>query len=61
MDDSWGVALNAGVDYAISEKSALRANLRWIDIDTDVTVGGANIGKVEIDPWIVGVSYVMKF
>lgn len=61
MDDSWGVALNAGVDYAINEKSALRANLRWIDIDTDVTVGGANIGKVEIDPWIVGVSYVMKF
>lgn len=61
LDDSWGVALNAGLDYAINEKSALRANVRWIDINTDVTVGTTNIGEVEIDPWIVGVSYVMKF
>ncbi|RKT30431.1 outer membrane protein [Roseovarius halotolerans] len=61
LDDSWGLALHAGVDYALSEKSALRADVRWINIETDATVGGAPIGKVKIDPWVVGMSYVMKF
>jgi outer membrane protein len=26
-----------------------------------VKVGGAQIGKVKIDPWIFNVAYVMKF
>ncbi|MET4101972.1 outer membrane protein [Roseovarius sp. MBR-78] len=61
LDDSWGLALHAGVDYAISEKAALRADVRYIDIETDVEVGGVDIGEVKIDPWVFNVAYVMKF
>lgn len=61
LDDSWGVAVHAGVDYALSEKGALRADVRWIDIDTDATVGGAPVGEVSLDPWIFGAAYVLKF
>ena len=61
LDDSWGYALHAGVDIAISEKAAIRTDLRYIDIETDATVGGAPAGKVKIDPIVFGVSYVMKF
>lgn len=61
VDDSWGLALHAGVDFAVSETGAFRADVRWIDIDSDVKLNGVDIGKVDIDPWIVGVSYVMKF
>lgn len=61
MDDSFGIALKAGVDMALSDKAALRTELRWMDIDTDVSLNGAPIGKAEIDPLVVGVSYVMKF
>ena len=61
LDDSWGIALHAGIDFDISERDALRADVRWIDIDTDATVGGAPIGEVNIDPWIVGVAYVRTF
>lgn len=61
LDDSFGVALKAGVDFAVSDRGALRTELRWIDIDSDVTLNGAPIGKVEIDPLVFGVSYVMKF
>ncbi len=61
MDDSVGLALKAGVDFALSGKGALRTEVRWMDIDTDVTLGGAPIGTAEIDPIVVGVSYVMKF
>ncbi len=61
LDDSVGVALHAGFDYWISDKAALRADVRWADIDTDVELNGTKIGTVEIDPMVVGVSYVMKF
>lgn len=61
LDDSWGLALHAGADYAISEKSALRLDVRYIDIETDVKVGGVEIGKVKIDPWVFNAAYVIKF
>lgn len=61
MDDSWGVALHAGIDVALSENSALRADLRWIDIDTKVKVNGTSIGKVHVDPLVAGLAYVIKF
>lgn len=61
MDDSWGVALHAGLDYAISERSALRADVRYIKIESDTKVGGVDIGTVEIDPWVFNIAYVLKF
>ncbi|MDT8327342.1 MAG: OmpW family outer membrane protein [Roseovarius sp.] len=61
LDDSWGVALHAGVDYALSANGALRADVRWIDIDSDVKLNGVKIGKAKIDPWVLGVAYVHKF
>lgn len=61
IKDSWGLAASLGADYAISDKGALRMELRYIDIDSDVTLDGAPIGKVKIDPLVAGVSYVMKF
>jgi outer membrane protein len=61
LDDSWGVALHAGLDFAVSEKGSLRADVRWIDIDSDVKLNGTNIGKAEIDPWVFNVAYVHKF
>ncbi len=61
LDDSWGVALHAGVDVAISEKGSLRADVRYIDIDTDATIGGVSAGSVELDPWVFGAAYVHKF
>lgn len=61
VKNSWGLAAHVGTDYWINERSALRADLRWIDIDADVTLDGADVGEVEIDPVVAGISYVMKF
>lgn len=61
LDDSWGLALHAGVDYALNDKSALRFDVRYIDIETDVKVAGAPIGTVKIDPWVFNVAYLFKF
>ncbi|WP_299499228.1 OmpW family outer membrane protein [uncultured Roseobacter sp.] len=61
LDDSFGVSLQAGLDYQISDAGSLRLNVRWFDIDTDATLNGASIGTAEIDPILVGVAYVHKF
>ncbi len=61
LDDSWGVALHAGIDFAISDNASLRTDIRWMDIDTKASVGGVPIGSVSIDPIVVGAAYVMKF
>jgi len=58
LDDSWGYALHAGADFAISERSALRADVRYIDIETDASVGGGvgDIGSVDISPWVFNLA-----
>lgn len=61
LDDSWGLAAHAGVDFAIGERSALRLDVRWIDIETDVKVNGVKIGSANIDPLVYGMAYVWRF
>ena len=61
LDDSWGLALHAGLDYAVSERGAMRFDVRYIDIETDAKVGGNKIGSVDIDPWVFNLAYVLKF
>jgi len=61
LDDSWGLAAHAGLDFALNEKAALRVDLRWMDIDSKVTLDGSRLGTVDIDPLAYGVSYVVKF
>ncbi|MGD9864467.1 MAG: OmpW family protein [Pseudodonghicola sp.] len=61
VDDSFGVAVHAGLDYEISDRGAMRVDVRWIDINSDVTLNGAYIGEAEIDPVVWGISYVHRF
>lgn len=61
LDDSFGLAAHVGLDYALSKNSAVRVDVRWADIDTDVEVNGYDLGTAEIDPIVYGMSYVMKF
>ncbi len=61
LEDSWGLAAHVGMDIALSEKGALRVDMRWADIDTKVKVNGAKLGTAEIDPLVYGMAYVFKF
>ena len=61
LDDSWGLAAHAGLDFAIGQKGAIRVDVRWMDIDTDASVNGSDLGTVEIDPLVYGAAYVFKF
>ena len=61
LDNSWGLALHGGLDFAVGTNKFLRLDARWIDIDTDVKVNGASVGTVNIDPMVYGAAFVWKF
>lgn len=62
LDDSWGLALQFGTDYMITDRLMVNAALWYVDIETTATVNlGANrvAVDVDVDPWVfmVGVGY----
>lgn len=61
LEDSWGLAAHAGLDFKVADKSSIRVDLRWIDIDSKVKLDGEKIGTVNIDPLVYGVAYVHQF
>ncbi len=61
LESSFGYAFQAGVDYMLNDKSALRFTARYIDIDSDVYLNEAKIGTTNIDPVVLSASYVFQF
>ncbi len=61
LDDSWGLALEIGADIKINEKWFINLSYREIDIDTDATLDGADLGSVKIDPSVYGVHVGARF
>lgn len=64
-DDSIGFALQAGVDYALTERWFLNFDVKKIWINTDVRIDAGGLGivnaDVDIDPWIVGVGFGWRY
>jgi outer membrane protein len=61
LDNSFGLALQAGIDVGITENWFVNGVVRWIDIDSDAELGGQKIGTIEIDPWVVGAHVGYRF
>lgn len=61
LDDSWGIALQAGMDIDITRDWFANLDLRWIDIETEATSSAAGTFDVEIDPWVVSVAIGRTF
>ena len=59
LSSSWGAAGQVGVDVLINDNWALNAAAWYIDIDTDASLNGTEVGTVKIDPWVImgGISY----
>ena len=61
LDDSIGLALEAGVDIDLGSNLVLNAAVWKIDINTDVSLNGTKLGELEIDPLAVMVGIGYKF
>lgn len=61
LDNSFGLAAEAGLEYFINDNWSLGAQLWWVDIDSDAKLDGADIGTANVDPIVVGIDLAYKF
>jgi outer membrane protein len=68
IDDSWGLALQAGVDIDINEDWFFNVDVKYIDIDTTADFSNTALGvgvpvsvDVDIDPWVFGIGIGTTF
>lgn len=61
LGDSWGLAGQAGFDVVLNDKVFLNLDFRYIDIDTKATVDNVSLGKVEVDPFVIGGHIGFRF
>lgn len=59
--NSVGLALQAGVDYAIDKTWSVNFDVKKVQIRTDLSSNGTNLGTIKVDPLLVGVGVGYKF
>jgi outer membrane protein len=62
--DSWGYALQAGFDVNLRNGWLINADVKYINIETDVKLkvaGWTRIDDLDINPWVFGVGIGKKF
>ncbi|MBB5446914.1 MULTISPECIES: OmpW family protein [unclassified Paraburkholderia] len=58
---SFGPAVQAGVDVQITKTVFLNADIKKIWMHTDASVGDSSLGRLDIDPLVLGIGVGMKF
>jgi len=58
---SFGLALQAGVDYALDKNWSLNLDVKKVQIGTNVYLNGADLGEFKINPLLVGLGVGYKF
>ena len=70
LDDSFGLAAQAGVDIPFSDRWAVNIGVWYLDIDTEAEItakdaNGSQVAKVkfdvDIDPWVYNIGIAYKF
>ncbi|TBR35830.1 MULTISPECIES: OmpW/AlkL family protein [Dyella] len=61
IDSSWGAAAHAGVDFRLNKQWIVTADVRWIDLASDVHVNGVKVGRATINPLAYGLSFGYTF
>ena len=59
--NSFGAALQVGVDMPLSGNMYLNFDVKKVYISTDVTVAGADVGSFKVNPLLVGVGLGWRF
>ncbi len=62
--DSWGYALQAGVDINLKDGWLINLDAKYVNIETDVKLnvaGWTKIDSLDINPWVVGIGIGKKF
>lgn len=58
---SWGLALGAGVDVPVGNGWLVNVDVKKVQIRTDVSAAGSNLGSFKVDPLLVSVGFGKRF
>ena len=59
--NSWGPALQVGVDIPLTGNMYLNLDVKKVYIRTDVYAGNTNVGTFKVDPLLVGIGLGWRF
>lgn len=59
--NSWGLALGAGVDVPVGNGWLVNVDVKKVQIRTDVSAGGADLGRFKVDPLLFSVGFGKRF
>lgn len=59
--NSFGLSLQAGLDYIIDNTWSVNVDVKKVQIDTDLKSGGSKLGKVKVDPVLFSIGLGYKF
>lgn len=58
---SVGLVAQAGFDYMFNKNWGLNVDVKYVQMNTDVSVGGAKVGKIKLNPITAGVGVTYRF
>lgn len=58
---SFGLSLQAGVDFVIDKNWSVNLDIKKVQIRSDVSISGAKVSAVKVDPVLVGVGFGYRF
>jgi outer membrane protein len=59
--NSFGLSFQAGVDFKLNKQWSLNFDVKKVQIRSDVTISGAKVSAVKVDPLLVGVGLGYRF
>ncbi|MBP5987396.1 MAG: OmpW family protein [Azonexus sp.] len=60
-DSSFGLAAQVGFDYMLTKNVSLNLDVKYIQMNTDVKVGGAKQGTLDLNPITAGIGIGYRF
>lgn len=61
LGDSWGPALQAGLDYALDQHWTIGLDIRYARINTKARINGTDVGDVDINPAVYTFNVGYRF
>lgn len=58
---SWGLSLQAGVDFRLDQHWSLNLDAKKVRIRSDVMIAGARASSVNVDPLLLGIGLGYRF
>lgn len=59
--NSFGLALQAGVDWEVAKDLSINFDVKKVQIRTDISSFGNKVGEFRVDPWLIGVGIGRRF